>query len=140
NAKTIHVHAAEQEREVAACNAHLGKSPIQWLVDEMPLNDHWCVVHATHASIAELQSLAATGAVVAVCPTTEANLGDGAFRTEALMSAGGALAIGSDSHISLAPAEELRWLEYQARLARKERNILASAEHGSIGASLWKGA
>ena len=138
NAKTIHVHAAELEREVAACQAHLGKQPVQWLLNEMPVNDHWCLVHATHASPEELQSLAATGAVVAVCPTTEANLGDGMFQTEVFVSAGGALAIGSDSHISLAPAEELRWLEYQVRLARKERNILACEEHSSIGAALWK--
>lgn len=138
NAKAIHIHAAEQEREVAACKAHLGKPPVQWLLDEMSVNDRWCVVHATHASTEELRSLAATGAVIAVCPTTEANLGDGMFQAEAYVSADGMLAIGSDSHVSLAPAEELRWLEYQARLVRKERNILAGNEHGSIGAALWK--
>ncbi len=139
-AKIIHIHAAEQEREVAACKEHLGKSPVQWLLDEMPLNERWCIVHATHASNEELQKLAATGAVVAACPTTEANLGDGLFQAETFVRAGGSLAIGSDSHASLAPAEELRWLEYQARLARKERNILASPDQGSVGASLWKGA
>jgi formimidoylglutamate deiminase len=140
DAKVIHVHAAEQEREVAACRERLGASPVQWLLDEMHPNDRWCVVHATHASSAELAALAATGAVVAACPTTGGNLGDGLFQAEAFVRAGGALAIGSDSHASLSPTEELRWLEYQARLARKERNLLASEDQGSVGASLWKGA
>ncbi len=140
HAKVIHVHVAEQEREVTACREHFGKTPIQWLMDETPLNDRWCLVHATHASSEELEALAASGAIVAVCPTTEANLGDGLFRTEAFVGAGGALAIGSDSQVSLAPAEELRWLEYQARLTRRERNILIRAEHGSVGASLWRSA
>jgi formimidoylglutamate deiminase len=136
--KVIHLHAAEQEREVEACKAHLGCAPVQWLLNEMPLDEKWCLVHATHASEDELRALARTGAVVALCPTTEANLGDGLFATETFLSAGGVFAIGSDSHISLSPVEELRWLEYQARLTRKERNVLVSSEGGSLGASLWK--
>lgn len=130
DAKTVHIHVAEQEREVAGCRKHLGKPPLAWLMDEMPVDERWCLVHATHASTEELQAIARAGAVVAVCPTTEANLGDGAFKAETFINAGGALAIGSDSHTSLAPCEELRWLEYQARLERKERNILASSDQG----------
>ncbi len=138
DAKVIHVHAAEQAREVEACTKHLGRPPVQWLLDEMPVNDMWCIVHATHASEDELRELARTGATVALCPTTEANLGDGLFRVEAYLREGGVFAIGSDSHISLAPAEELRWLEYQARVARRERNVLAGPEDGSLGAALWR--
>jgi formimidoylglutamate deiminase len=139
-AKVIHMHIAEQEREVASCVQHLGRSPIEWLIDELQPDKRWCLVHATHASTEELRALAQTGAVIAACPTTEANLGDGAFSSEIFLQAGGALAIGSDSHISLSPTEELRWLEYQARLARRERNVLASEEGASLGAALWKGA
>src|SRR5690606_10304208 len=113
-----HIHIAEQEREVQACEQHFGKRPIEWLLENAPVDRHWCLVHATHATAAELQGIAASGAVVGLCPTTEANLGDGIFPMEELLAAGGAFAIGSDSHISLSPIEELRWLEYQARLAR----------------------
>lgn len=135
--KTVHLHIAEQEREVAACVEHLGRRPIEWLAEHVELDDRWCLVHATHATTQELETLAKSGAIVAVCPTTEANLGDGAFQAEHYVKAGGALAIGSDSHISLSPSEELRWLEYQARLARRERNVLASGETRSTGTALW---
>lgn len=137
-ANAIHIHVAEQEREVAACREHLGTTPIRWLLDEMPLDERWCLVHATHATADELRSLVARSTVVTVCPTTEANLGDGLFQTHLFIGEGGALAIGSDSHITLDPTEELRWLEYQARLARKERNVLVGSEGGSVGATLWK--
>jgi formimidoylglutamate deiminase len=139
-AKIIHMHIAEQEREVTACVEHLGRRPIEWVVDELQPDKRWCFVHATHASANELRALAHSGAVLAVCPTTEANLGDGAFSAEPYLQDNGALAIGSDSHISLSPTEELRWLEYQARLARRERNVLASSEGASLGATLWKSA
>ena len=133
----VHIHIAEQEREVAACQQHFGRRPIEWLVENVDLDKRWCLVHATHATAEELQSVAATGAVIGLCPTTEANLGDGIFPMEALLAAGGAFAIGSDSHISLSPIEELRWLEYQARLARRQRNVL-NAEGTSGGAMLWR--
>lgn len=135
--KSVHLHIAEQEREVASCVEHLGRRPIEWLAEQVELDDRWCLVHATHATAQELDALAKSGAVVAVCPTTEANLGDGAFQAEHYVKAGGVLAIGSDSHISLSPAEELRWLEYQARLARRARNVLAGGEARSTGAALW---
>lgn len=133
----VHIHIAEQEREVAACQQHFGRRPIEWLIENVRLDKRWCLVHATHATIEELQAVAASGAVVGLCPTTEANLGDGVFPMEALLAAGGAFAIGSDSHISLSPIEELRWLEYQARLSRRQRNVLTS-DGASGGAMLWR--
>ena len=135
--QVIHIHIAEQEREVQACQQHFGKRPIEWLLENAPVDKHWCLVHATHATAAELQGIAATRAVVGLCPTTEANLGDGIFPMEELLAAGGAFGIGSDSHISLSPIEELRWLEYQARLARRQRNVLTQ-EGRSGGALLWQ--
>jgi formimidoylglutamate deiminase len=136
--RTIHIHIAEQEREVAAAQQHLHARPIEWLIEHARVDRRWCLVHATHATSAELKALAATGAVIALCPTTEANLGDGLFPLSQWLAAGGTFAIGSDSHISLSPTEELRWLEYQARLTSKHRNVLAAPGEGSTGAMLWK--
>nr|WP_298719997.1 formimidoylglutamate deiminase [uncultured Steroidobacter sp.] len=137
NGQVIHIHIAEQEREVQACLERTGKRPIEWLLDNAPVDRRWCLIHATHATAAELQSVAAAGAVVGLCPTTEANLGDGIFPMETLLEAGGAFAIGSDSHVSLSPIEELRWLEYQARLARRQRGVLTDGQ-SSGGALLWQ--
>lgn len=134
---TIHIHIAEQEREVLACQQQFGQRPIEWLLEHAGPDPRWCLVHATHATAAELAGVAAAGAVVALCPTTEANLGDGSFPMETLLAAGGDFAIGSDSHISLSPIEELRWLEYQARLARRQRNVLVARER-SGGSMLWR--
>ncbi len=136
--KAIHIHIAEQEREVAAAQQHLGARPIEWLVEHARVDRRWCLVHATHSTSAELKAVAATGAVIGLCPTTEANLGDGMFPLPAWLAAGGTFAIGSDSHITLSPAEELRWLEYQARLASKHRNVLAGQSEVSSGALLWR--
>ena len=136
--KAIHIHIAEQEREVAAAQQHLGARPIEWLLEHARVDRRWCLVHATHSTPAELKAVAATGAVIALCPTTEANLGDGLFPLPAWLAAGGTFAIGSDSHISLSPTEELRWLEYQARLANKHRNVLAAQSEASSGAMLWR--
>ncbi|MBL8270885.1 formimidoylglutamate deiminase, partial [Steroidobacter sp.] len=133
----IHIHIAEQEREVRACQEHLGKRPIEWLLENAPVDERWCLVHATHATAAELQGVAASGAVVGLCPTTEANLGDGIFPMEQLLAAGGAFGVGSDSHVSLSPIEELRWLEYQARLLRRQRGVL-NQDGASGGALLWQ--
>jgi len=137
NGQLIHIHIAEQEREVQACVERTGKRPIEWLLDNAPVDRRWCLIHATHATAAELQSVAATGAVVGLCPTTEANLGDGIFPMETLLEADGAFAIGSDSHICLSPIEELRWLEYQARLTRRQRAVLSDGKL-SGGALLWQ--
>ena len=135
----IHIHISEQEREVAECLRHTGQRPVEWLLAHAPVDRHWCLVHATHTTAGELQSIAKRGASVALCPTTEANLGDGLFDLAEFLAARGTFAIGSDSHISISPVEELRWLEYQARLLRRERNVLATTEESS-GARLWRAA
>ena len=136
--KAIHIHVAEQEREVAAAQQHLGARPIEWLLEHTRVDRRWCLVHATHSTPAELKAVAATGAVIALCPTTEANLGDGIFPLPTWLAAGGTFAIGSDSHISVSPTEELRWTEYEARLATKHRNVLATQSETSTGAMLWR--
>lgn len=136
--KTIHIHIAEQEREVLSAQQHLGCRPIEWLVDNVHVDHRWCLVHATHATPNELDAAATAKAVVGLCPTTEANLGDGIFPIESWLAVGGAFAIGSDSHISLSPCEELRWLEYMARLMRRQRNVIATKDEPAIGAMLWR--
>ncbi len=134
----VHIHVAEQEREVAECLRHTRQRPIQWLLDHAPVDDRWCLIHATHAVDSEIAAMARSHAVVGLCPTTEANLGDGLFPLGRFLEAGGAIGIGSDSHISISPVEELRWLEYQSRLARQERNVFADPASGSTGARLWR--
>lgn len=133
----IHIHVAEQEREVAASLQHLGQRPVEWLMEHAPVDARWCLVHATHMTPTELATVARSRAIVALCPTTEANLGDGIFALAPYLHAGGALAIGSDSHVSLSPCEELRWLEYQARLGQRERNVISGSVE-STGATLWR--
>jgi formimidoylglutamate deiminase len=135
--RVVHIHISEQEREVEGCLQHFGKPPIEWLAQNAPVDRNWCLIHATHATPRELQLIAATGAVIGLCPTTEANLGDGIFPMEDWLAVEGAFAIGSDSHISLSPIEELRWLEYQARLARRQRGVLTAGGQ-SGGALLWR--
>lgn len=134
----VHIHIAEQQREVAASMQHLGGRPVEWLLDHAPVDERWCLVHATHTTAAELDAIVARRAVVALCPTTEANLGDGHFQLPQYLLKGGEFAIGSDSQISLSPCEELRWLEYQARLQQQERNICAGTGGASVGANLWR--
>jgi formimidoylglutamate deiminase len=133
----IHIHVAEQMREVRACLRSSGRRPIELLLDTGLMGPHWCLVHATHASAAELSGIAGSGALVCLCPSTEGNLGDGWFDAARLLDAGGTLCIGSDSQASVCPAEELRWLEYQQRLKRHRRAVLASAEEPHVGARLW---
>ena len=137
-AAPIHIHIAEQQLEVDDCIAWSGARPVEWLLDHAPVSRRWCLVHATHMTGGETLALARTGAVAGLCPTTEANLGDGLSPLFAYLAAGGALGIGSDSHISISPVEELRWLEYGQRLARERRNITPVGEGGSIGAGLWR--
>jgi formimidoylglutamate deiminase len=121
----IHIHAAEQTREVDDCLAWSNARPVEWLLDHCALGERWCVVHATHMVASEITALAASGAVVGLCPTTEGNLGDGLFALPAYLAANGRLAIGSDSHVSISPVEELRWLEYGHRVATRRRNVVA---------------
>jgi len=134
----IHIHIAEQMREVKACVSATGRRPIELLLDTGLLGPQWCLVHATHATPAEIAAVAASQASVCVCPTTEGNLGDGIFDAVRLLAAGGRLCIGSDSQASVCPAEELRWLEYQQRLKRRRRAVLASDREAHTGARLWR--
>jgi formimidoylglutamate deiminase len=133
----VHIHIAEQAREVADCLAVHGARPVAWLFDRVAVDDRWCLVHATHVTEDELTLIAASGAVVGLCPITEANLGDGVFPAAALLSRAGRMAIGSDSNVLIDAAEELRTLEYGQRLAGQARNVLAAPDRPSIGASLF---
>jgi formimidoylglutamate deiminase len=121
----IHIHIAEQTGEVDACLAWSGQRPVQWLLDHAPVDKRWCLVHATHMTPDEYQGAARSGAVAGICPSTEANLGDGIFDMTEWRSQGGRWGIGSDSHACVNAAEELLLLEYGQRLATRQRNVLA---------------
>ncbi len=121
----VHIHVAEQVPEVEACLAWSGKRPVQWLLDSTPVDQRWCLVHATHLDATELAGIAANEAVVGLCPVTEANLGDGLFPVAEFLDAGGRFGVGSDSNVRIDAAEELRLLEYGQRLIRRQRNVLA---------------
>jgi len=136
----IHIHIAEQRREVADCLAWSGKRPVEWLLETMPVDPRWCLVHATHMTDAERTALARSGATAGLCPITEANLGDGIFPAAAYLAEGGAFGIGTDSNVRIDAAEELRLLEYGQRLQGQARCVLGRAERPSVGASLFVGA
>ncbi len=136
----IHIHIAEQIGEVQDCLATRGARPVEWLFAHAEVDARWCLVHATHLTAAETAQLARSGAVAGLCPTTEANLGDGLFPLGDYLDANGVLGIGSDSHISISPVEELRWLEYGQRLRSGHRNIAARAPAASVGETLWRAA
>ena len=137
----IHIHIAEQEQEVRDCLAHTGLRPMEWLLHKLPLHARWNLVHATHATDAELRGVADSGAHIVLCPSTEANLGDGIFDYPAYAAHGGAWSIGSDSHVTRAWAEELRLLEYGQRLQRRQRNIAAGfGASASSAANLFEAA
>ena len=133
----IHMHIAEQPAEVDQCLARYNARPVEWLLAEYFPCDRWCLVHATHISDKELASLCECGVVVCLCPSTEANLGDGLFPLRSWLDRGGRIAIGSDSQITINPYEELRWLEYGQRLASRSRNIAACPD-GHTGRSLFE--
>jgi formimidoylglutamate deiminase len=135
--RPVHMHIAEQLREVEECVAACGQRPVSWLLEHVPVGAHWCLVHATHVEEGELRRLAATGAVVGLCPITEANLGDGVFPARSWLDAGGRFGIGSDSNVLLDASEELRLLEYAQRLTVRARNVLASAPEQSTGRELF---
>jgi formimidoylglutamate deiminase len=132
----VHIHAAEQLKEVEACVAWSGKRPVEWLLDRHEIGPRWCVVHATHMTGAETSALATSGAVAGLCPTTEANLGDGLFPLARYLEHGGVLGVGSDSNVSVSAIEELRLLEYGQRLAERRRAVAASVGSPSVGATL----
>ncbi|HJR11918.1 MAG TPA: formimidoylglutamate deiminase [Rhodanobacteraceae bacterium] len=138
--RVIHIHIAEQIGEVQDCLGIRGARPVQWLFDHADVDARWCLVHATHLDEPEVRAVAASGAVAGLCPTTEANLGDGLFPLEDYLDADGVLGIGSDSHISVSPVEELRWLEYGQRLVTRHRNIAARKPGASVGETLWASA
>ncbi|MDX1493673.1 MAG: formimidoylglutamate deiminase, partial [Longimicrobiales bacterium] len=119
----IHIHAAEQEREVGACLEWSGARPVEWLLDNADVDDGWSVVHATHVTEEEVEGLAEGGATVVLCPTTEANLGDGIFPFPSYLERKGSWALGTDSHVGRDPAGELRLLEYGQRLMTRSRNV-----------------
>jgi formimidoylglutamate deiminase len=133
----VHIHVAEQVREVEECRAWSGQRPIEWLLGSQPLDERWCLVHATHATAAELAGIAAAGAVVGLCPITESSLGDGIFPAADFCEHRGRLGIGSDSNILLDAAQELRTLEYSQRLAQRARNVLAAGADASTGRTLF---
>jgi len=133
----IHIHLAEQIKEVNDCLSWSDQRPVEWLLSSVPVNSRWCLVHCTHVSQSEAERLAASGAVVGLCPTTEGNLGDGIFPFPRFRDKKGRWSIGGDSHVSQSPAEELRWLEYVQRLVMRRRNIAASASQPSVGTTLW---
>lgn len=135
----IHIHIAEQMREVETCLAWSGQRPLEWLFNNAPVDERWCLVHATHALPQETAAIVARRAVVGLCPVTEANLGDGLFAAQSFLKQGGVIGIGSDSNVLIDAAEELRLLEYGQRLACQTRNVLAGPDR-STGRSLFEAA
>jgi formimidoylglutamate deiminase len=135
----IHIHIAEQAREVEDCLAWSGRRPVEWLLQHQPVDRRWCLIHATHMTDAETRALAETGAVAGLCPITEANLGDGIFEGVAFREAGGRFGVGSDSNVQIGVAAELRQLEYAQRLRDRRRNLLAVGS-GSTGRALFDAA
>ena len=135
----IHIHIAEQIGEVQDCIALRGARPVEWLLANAEVDRRWTLVHATHLTPDEVQGIATSGATVAICTTTEGNLGDGLFPLRDYLDAGGAWGVGSDSHISVSPVEELRWLEYGQRLTTRHRNIAVQPDSSSVGETLLRG-
>ena len=136
----IHIHAAEQTKEVEDCMAWSGRSPVAWLLEYAPLDRRWCVIHATHMTATESKALARSGAVAGLCPVTEASLGDGIFPAHEFLDAGGRFGVGTDSNVLVGIADELRQLEYGQRLKRRERNVLSGGPGISTGRALFDNA
>ena len=132
----IHIHIAEQTQEVEDCIAWSGQRPVQWLLEHAAVDERWCLVHATHMTPQEYAAAAATGAVAGICPTTEANLGDGIFDMPLWLQHGGRWGVGSDSHVCVNAAEELLMLEYGQRLLRRQRNVLASSSQAEVATAM----
>ena len=136
----IHIHVAEQTREVEDCLAWSRQRPAEWLLDHAPVDERWCLIHATHTDASELAAIARAGAVIGLCPITEANLGDGIFDAVGLRDAGGRFGVGTDSNVEITAAGELRLLEYGQRLQRRARNVMPAAEGASTGRWLYEAA
>ncbi|MGY8706541.1 formimidoylglutamate deiminase [Bradyrhizobium sp. 18BD] len=137
NGGPVHIHAAEQVKEVDDCLAWSGKRPVQWLLEHAPLDRRWCLIHATHMTDTEVSAFAKTGAVAGLCPITEASLGDGIFAAREFLAAGGAFGVGTDSNVLVGVADELRQLEYGQRLKHRQRNVLSSGAGRSTGRTLF---
>lgn len=135
----IHIHIAEQVKEIEEISHHHGARPVEWLLENAPVDDQWCLIHATHMTEAETRNMAQSGAVAGLCPITEANLGDGAFNGQLFLQADGSFGLGSDSNVNISLTEELRTLEYSQRLRGQQRNVMVK-EVGSTGQSLYLGA
>lgn len=135
----IHIHIAEQVKEVEDCIAWSGKRPVEWLLGNVAVDGRWCLIHATHMTEAETRGMAKAGAIAGLCPVTEANLGDGTFPAVDFIAHGGRYGVGSDSNILIGLGDELRQLEYSQRLFHRARNVLA-APNGSTGRALFDGA
>jgi formimidoylglutamate deiminase len=134
----LHIHVAEQVQEVESCLKHTGRRPIELLLETGLLDAHWCLVHATHATAAEVRGICASLATVCVSISTEANLGDGSFDAVRFLNLGGRVCVGSDSQATVSPAEELRWMEYQQRLRKRRRGVLADTLEPHVGTRLWR--
>lgn len=133
----VHIHASEQQKEVRDSLAFSGQRPVEWLLGHADIDRRWCLIHATHLTDAEIDGLAASGAVAGLCPITEANLGDGIFPALRFLEAGGRIGTGTDSNILIDPAQELRALEYSQRLVHQGRNILANEAQLSVARRLF---
>ena len=136
--RPVHIHIAEQQREVNACLASTGKRPVELLLDTQAVDARWCLVHATHLTDSEVLGVAQSGAVAGICTTTEGNLGDGFFELPKYINAGGKFGIGSDSHVSQSAVEEIRWLEYGQRLRLQGRNIATIPSQRKVADYLWQ--
>lgn len=133
----VHIHAAEQVKEVEDCLAWSGRRPVQWLLDHAPVDQRWCLIHATHSTNEEVSAFARTGAVAGLCPITEASLGDGIFPAREYLDAGGLFGVGTDSNVLVGVADELRQLEYGQRLKHRARNVLSGGAGRSTGRTLF---
>lgn len=135
----VHMHIAEQPKEVADISDWLGANPVQWLLDNAQVDRNWCLIHATHMTEDETRGMARTGAVAGLCPVTEANLGDGPFNGPTYLAAGGAYGVGTDSNINISLSGELRGFEYAQRLRHLQRNVMVG-DQGSTGEAIYRSA
>ena len=135
----VHMHISEQPKEVEDVSSWLGARPVEWLLDNISVDERWCLIHATHMTKAETLGLASSGAVAGLCPVTESNLGDGIFNGAEYLNANGRIGVGSDSNIKISLGDELRTLEYSQRLRDVARNVMVVGE-GSVGHTLYTNA
>lgn len=136
--RTVHLHIAEQQKEVDDCIEHSGQRPVEWLSNHFNLDSSWCLIHATHIDQSEIKRIASSGAVVGLCPSTEANLGDGIFPAPDYVNQGGSWGIGTDSHVGLSIANELRSLEYSQRLRDQQRNRIIGQHSTHVGDFMFR--